>query len=376
MTNIDKAQKWYARRNAVSARTDEDAAMASMTKGPFATRGEAREALTEMISREIAGWRRMNMDPARDERALVRVEAGEDVVIEGGVRWQVDEITGNPAPKPIKVRKPAPLSATMSLVLTAVAIGDEDTIHAAKTGTWAALVTRGLVTPATRPTEHKLTEAGLAVAAAARAQAAAVAKYKAGDRLHFRPTPERAPFGTAIAESDVEIVEVVDHGSATPHSPRFTYVVRALDGGGTQGTDDRELTEIEPMEEIEIPAITVAQRIDHFIKADQIATEIGRKIGDDRRLNLGDVWDFSPNVDRAKLLRELAAELTAYAVAMDAAAGFEALSRTPAECRNCAEPISLRFAEATSSDWKHIKTNERWCGYHFGTSATARPKHC
>ena len=69
------------------------------------------------------------------------------------------------------------------------------------------------------------------------------AKYKAGDRLHFTPLASRAPFGTAIAEGDVEVVEVVDHGSPTPYSPRFTYVVRALDGSGTQGTDDRELTE-------------------------------------------------------------------------------------------------------------------------------------
>jgi len=75
------------------------------------------------------------------------------------------------------------------------------------------------------------------------------AKYKAGDRLHFTPGAMRAPHGSAIAECDVEVVEVVDHVTATPYSPRFTYVVRALDGSGRQGTDDRELTEIEPAAE-------------------------------------------------------------------------------------------------------------------------------
>jgi hypothetical protein len=69
------------------------------------------------------------------------------------------------------------------------------------------------------------------------------AKYKAGDRLYFRPLADRAPFGTAIREGLVTVTQVVDHGSATPYSPRFTYVVRALDDSGTQGTDDRELTE-------------------------------------------------------------------------------------------------------------------------------------
>lgn len=369
MTNIDKAQKWYARRNAVRSQTDEDAAMAMVTKGPFATRSEAREALIEMISKEITAWRRQDMDPTRDERALARVQAGEDVVIEDGLRWQINEITGNPAPKPAKVRKPAPLSATMSLVLTAVAIGDEDTIHAAKTGTWAALVTRGLVTPAARPTEHKLTEAGRAVADAARAQAVAVAvNSPLTDPADQAATLLRLAKGDAAA-----VLKILDEEINTARS-----AYRDSDEGYHRATRV-ELFKIidsdKPMEEIEIPDVTVAQRIDHFIAADKIATEIGRKIGNDRRLELGDVWDFSPNVERAKLLRALAAELAAYADAMDSAAGFETLSRTPTECRTCAEPISLRFAEATSSDWKHVGTNQRGCGYHFGASAIARPKH-
>ena len=163
-------EKWFAKRQSVTARTDEDAAMASKTEGPFVDRYEARAALITLIEREIAGWKRMGMDASRDERALVRVvEDGEDDVTEGNVRWHIVDVS-------------APHSA-----------------------------------PA--------------------------ATYKVGDRLHFRPTPERAPFGTIIDEGDVTVVEVVDHGSATAHSPRFTYVVRAANGE-TQGTDDRELTEI------------------------------------------------------------------------------------------------------------------------------------
>lgn len=69
-----------------------------------------------------------------------------------------------------------------------------------------------------------------------------VATYKEGDRVHFRPMSERAPFGTMIGEGDVIVTKVVDHGAATQHSPRFTYVVEALDGSGTQGTDARELS--------------------------------------------------------------------------------------------------------------------------------------
>lgn len=169
--NTSADQKWFAWRGSVSARTDEDAAMASQTEGPFESQGVAHVELAKMIEHEVQAWRRQNMDPARDERALARVRAGETDVTEGGVRWRIVEITGNPAP---------------------------------------------------------------------------TAKYKAGDRLHFRPTPERAPFGTAIDEGDVIVTEVVDHGHATHTSPRFTYVVRELNGAGTQGTDDRELSEIEP----------------------------------------------------------------------------------------------------------------------------------
>lgn len=75
-----------------------------------------------------------------------------------------------------------------------------------------------------------------------RVTAAAVAEYTVGARLYFHPGTERAPFGTVIGEGAVIVTKVVDHGSATQHSPRFTYVVEALDGSGTQGTDARELS--------------------------------------------------------------------------------------------------------------------------------------
>ena len=89
-------QKWFARRNAVAARTDEDAAMAAKSAGPYATRSLALAGLENMIMNEITGWQQMNMDASRDERALARVQSGEDNVVEDGVRWNVIEVTGNP----------------------------------------------------------------------------------------------------------------------------------------------------------------------------------------------------------------------------------------------------------------------------------------
>lgn len=97
------------------------------------------------------------------------------------------------------------------------------------------------------------------------------AKYAVGDRLHFRPSPTRAPFGTVISEGAVTVTEVVDHGSATAYSPRFTYVVQAADGE-TQGTDDRELVEAttsekitptSPLELIELLGKLVSDAVDY-----------------------------------------------------------------------------------------------------------------
>ena len=90
------SEKWYAKRNSVSARTDEDAAMASATEGPFASEADAHAALAGMIEREIKAWRAMNMDASRDERALDRVCAGETDVTEGNVRWNLVNATPQP----------------------------------------------------------------------------------------------------------------------------------------------------------------------------------------------------------------------------------------------------------------------------------------
>jgi hypothetical protein len=68
------------------------------------------------------------------------------------------------------------------------------------------------------------------------------ARYGAGERLYFRPSADRAPFGASIPEGLAIVVQVVDHGSATLYAPRFSYVVQSVAGGGMQGTDERELT--------------------------------------------------------------------------------------------------------------------------------------
>lgn len=316
MTINETGQKWFAKRNSTTARTDEDAAMAYKSNGPYPSREAALGGLAQMIGTEVEGWRAMNMDASRDERALARVKADEDDVTEGNVRWHIVEITGNPdAPK-------------ADLAVEHMAAGGQ------LNSTHPGMIPRVHTSPLTNPAD----------------QAAALLRIAGGD-------------ATAV-------LKILDNEINTARS-----LYRDSDEAYHRATRIElfKIIDTEPMEEITIEAITVAQRIDHFIKADQIATEIGRKISDDRRLDLAEVWDFSPNVDRAKLLRALAADLTAFAMAMDAAAGFEALSRTSTKCRNCAEPISLRFAEATSSDWKHVKTNERLCGYHFGEHAVALP---
>jgi hypothetical protein len=94
-------QKWFAKRQAVSPLTDEDAAMASKSEGPFDTQGEAHAALIAMIEHEVAGWKRMDMDASRDERALERARQGWFDFTEGGVRWSVIEVTGRAEPTSI-----------------------------------------------------------------------------------------------------------------------------------------------------------------------------------------------------------------------------------------------------------------------------------
>ena len=100
--NEDKGQKWFAKRQSVNARTDEDAAMGAKSAGPYATRSLALAGLENMIMNEITGWQEMDMDASRDQRALARVQSGENDVTQGGVRWYVVEITGN---SPVHVTK-------------------------------------------------------------------------------------------------------------------------------------------------------------------------------------------------------------------------------------------------------------------------------
>jgi len=134
------------------------------------------------------------------------------------------------------------------------------------------------------------------------------AKYAEGDRLHFTPSASRAPHGTAIDEGDVIVTKVVDHGSPTPYSPRFTYVVRALNGGETQGTDDRELTEIT------IPAVTDAQRAQ---SADAAKSTVLRAC---HALTTIAPTLFLHHAD-AEMVKALAADLHALADQLRAAAG-------------------------------------------------------
>lgn len=45
---------FYANRSALSARTDEDAAMARQQQGPFQTAQDAHDALIAMVAKELA----------------------------------------------------------------------------------------------------------------------------------------------------------------------------------------------------------------------------------------------------------------------------------------------------------------------------------
>lgn len=230
-------EKWFAKRQSVTARTDEDAAMASKTEGPFVDRYEARAALITLIEREIAGWKRMGMDASRAERALVRVvEDNEDDVTEGNVRWHIVNV-GQPV-APVKSR---PLSATMSLTLVGLAMNDENAIFATKTGTWAALVTRGLVTPGSRPTDHQLTDAG-------RVEAARLAP--------LTDPAEQAAALLRIAEGNAELVlESLDRLIAEAHG---------LGNGANEAYHQATRTELyrltQSADQVTIPAVSDAQR--------------------------------------------------------------------------------------------------------------------
>jgi hypothetical protein len=169
------------------------------------------------------------------------------------------------------------------------------------------------------------------------------AKYEVGDRLHFTPSAIRAPHGTAIDEGDVIVTGVVDHGSPTPHSPRFTYVVRALNGSGTQGTDDRELTEIT------IPAVTDAQRAQ---SADAAQSTVLRAC---QALATITSTLFDHDTD-AEMVEALAADLHALADQLRAAAGHLHVERPRLTEGNPTMyvVISQSWRQRTSSSPWHI----------------------
>lgn len=83
---------WIAERQAVRPRTDEDAAMAYKKSERFTEKSDAKSALLEMITSEIAGWRRMNMDSTSAEQALDALQSADtDTVTVDGVRWGIRE---------------------------------------------------------------------------------------------------------------------------------------------------------------------------------------------------------------------------------------------------------------------------------------------
>lgn len=83
--------KWYAQRDTVNPRTDEEAAMGHVDYGKFFTRNDARQALLNGIQREIEGFTRMGLGTGRDQKAYDRLIADDtlDEVTVSGVRYAV-----------------------------------------------------------------------------------------------------------------------------------------------------------------------------------------------------------------------------------------------------------------------------------------------
>lgn len=77
---------WYAQRNSVCVRSDEDRAMAHKREGGFYERNDAHQALISMVEKEIAAWRSMSMLNAE---TLDRLETIRERLIEGetDVTW-------------------------------------------------------------------------------------------------------------------------------------------------------------------------------------------------------------------------------------------------------------------------------------------------
>lgn len=179
----------------------------------------------------------------------------------------------------IHPQSPAPKWLSAPMLNTLAAQVRRTQISTARCGgngnTVAALIRRGLLTWDESTSSHIVTDEGLRTVVnhsadvAARGVAESMlnadvaapttlmgdeqAAHKVGDRVHFTPSPERAPFKSVIGECDVTVIEVIDHGAEPltgfPPAPRFSYVVQA-DNGERQGTDDRELTvpEVAPVD--------------------------------------------------------------------------------------------------------------------------------
>jgi hypothetical protein len=83
---------WIAERKAIRPRTDEDSAMAYIKSPRFEKREDAKDALLEMILKEIAGWKRRGESFENEEKALAALlDPAVDSVDVGGVRWLIRE---------------------------------------------------------------------------------------------------------------------------------------------------------------------------------------------------------------------------------------------------------------------------------------------
>lgn len=84
---------WYAQRNSVNARSEEDSAMAHKREGGFYEKNDAHAALISMVEKEIGAWRSMKMLDAetldRLETIRERLIGGEIDVTWDGLRFNI-----------------------------------------------------------------------------------------------------------------------------------------------------------------------------------------------------------------------------------------------------------------------------------------------
>lgn len=82
---------WYAQRNSVGARSDEDRAMAHKREGGFYEKTDAHVALISMVEKEIRAWEDMGIpDDGRLAKIRERLAInGETDVTEDGLRFNI-----------------------------------------------------------------------------------------------------------------------------------------------------------------------------------------------------------------------------------------------------------------------------------------------